>query len=176
MSRKSKYSGSRSVARTWQCALYVRLSREDGDKAQSESIASQRDFLRAYIAAQPELYEQGVYADDGYTGTDFDRPGFAAMLRGIEDGLVNCVLVRDLSRLGRNYIESGRLLETFFPVRGIRFISVNDRIDSFSDPQSASAIFRQRCVQVLTCVGSRASSSARLPPMATPRTRTTATG
>ena len=114
----------------WSAAGYLRLSREDGDKAESDSIANQRGLLEQYIAAHPELRLAGFYQDDGYTGTNFDRPAFRRMEEDIARGKVNCVVVKDLSRFGRDYIEVGRYLEREFPARGVRFIAVNDHVDS----------------------------------------------
>ena len=114
----------------WSTAGYLRLSREDGDKAESDSIANQRKLLEQYIAARPELRLADFYQDDGYTGTNFDRPAFRRMEEDIRQGRVNCVLVKDLSRFGRDYIEVGRYLEREFPARGVRFIAVNDHVDS----------------------------------------------
>ena len=115
---------------TWNTAGYLRLSREDGDKAESDSIANQRKLLEQYLSAHPELQLVEFYQDDGYTGTNFDRPAFRRMEEDIEAGKVNCVLVKDLSRFGRDYIEMGRYLERVFPSRGVRFIAVNDHVDS----------------------------------------------
>lgn len=114
----------------WNTAGYLRLSREDGDKAESDSIANQRKLLEQYIAVHPELRLADFYQDDGYTGTNFDRPAFRRMEEDIKKGKINCVLVKDLSRFGRDYIEVGRYLEREFPARGIRFIAVNDHVDS----------------------------------------------
>lgn len=114
----------------WKTAGYLRLSREDGDKAESDSIANQRKLLEQYIAAHAELRLAAFYQDDGYTGTNFDRPAFRQLEADIAAGRVNCVLVKDLSRFGRDYIEMGRYLERIFPAQGVRFIAVNDHVDS----------------------------------------------
>ncbi|MGE4276537.1 MAG: recombinase family protein [Lawsonibacter sp.] len=114
----------------WQTALYCRLSREDGDRPESDSIGNQRKLLAEYVEVHPELNIYDYYADDGYTGTNFDRPDFQRMLRDIESGSVNCVLVKDLSRFGRNYIDAGRYLERWLPEHGARFVAVTDNIDS----------------------------------------------
>ncbi len=114
----------------WQVALYCRLSREDGDRPESDSIGNQRKLLEEYVRTHPKLTVQGYYADDGYTGTNFDRPDFQRMLRDIETGSINCVLVKDLSRFGRDYIEAGRYLERWLPEHGVRFIAITDNIDS----------------------------------------------
>ena len=114
----------------WNTAGYLRLSREDGDKAESDSIANQRRLLEQYISAHPELHLVEFYQDDGYTGTNFDRPAFRTMEQEIAKGRINCVVVKDLSRFGRDYIEMGRYLERVFPAQGVRFIAVNDHVDS----------------------------------------------
>ena len=140
MARKSKYgqpSGNPST-RLWKPALYVRLSREDGDREESDSIANQRDMLAEFAAAQDDLAAPAFYTDDGYTGTDFDRPGFRRMMDDLRAGTVNCVIVKDLSRFGRNYVGVGEYLEQVFPLLDVRFISINDRVDSFLDPRSVN--------------------------------------
>lgn len=111
-------------------ALYCRLSREDGDRMESDSIGNQRKLLEEYIENHPELTVAECYADDGYTGTNFQRPAFQRMLRDMESGCIRCVLVKDLSRFGRDYIETGRYLERWLPEHGVRFIAVTDNIDS----------------------------------------------
>ena len=140
MARTSKYSKPKAAAapsgRVWQAALYVRLSREDGDKVESESILSQKAYLQDFLKGRSDLRLYQIYVDDGWSGTNFDRPQFLSMIEDIRARRVDCVIVKDLSRFGRNYIESGRYLETFFPMMRVRFISVNDHIDSYADPGS----------------------------------------
>ena len=110
--------------------LYLRLSREDdGDREESNSIASQRLMTMDY-ARLHELTVIDEYVDDGYTGTNFDRPDWNRLIADIRSGRINCVLVKDLSRLGRNNIECGRYLEELFPAWGVRFISISDFYDS----------------------------------------------
>ena len=111
-------------------ALYCRLSREDGDRVESDSIGNQRKLLEEYIENHPDLTAVECYADDGYTGTNFQRPAFQRMVRDMESGCIRCVLVKDLSRFGRDYIETGRYLERWLPEHGVRFIAVTDNIDS----------------------------------------------
>ena len=111
-------------------AAYIRLSREDGDKEESDSVGNQRKLLTEYITVEENMVLYDVYIDDGYTGTDFNRPAFRRMIGDIEAGKVNCVAVKDLSRFGRDYIDTGRYLERYFPEKGVRFISVMERIDS----------------------------------------------
>lgn len=111
-------------------AIYIRLSREDGDKEESDSVGNQKKLLTDYVNGQNELVLYDVYVDDGFTGTNFNRPAFKRMLKDIKAGKVNCVIVKDLSRFGRDYIDTGRYLERDFPEMGVRFISVTDNIDS----------------------------------------------
>ena len=118
----------------WRAALYTRLSREDGDKPESDSIANQRALLESFASRQPDLQVAGRYSDDGFTGTNFQRPDFRRMIADIEDGKVNCVIVKDLSRFGRDYISAGHYLERWFPEHGVRFLAVNDHIDSEKGP------------------------------------------
>lgn len=111
-------------------AAYIRLSKEDGDKEESDSVGNQKKLLTDYVAKQENFILYDMYIDDGYTGTNFDRPGFRSMLADIKAGKINCVIVKDLSRFGRDYIDTGRYLERIFPEWGVRFISLTDNIDS----------------------------------------------
>ncbi len=113
-------------------AAYLRLSKDDGDegKAESNSITSQRDLLRSFIRQQDDLELYDFYIDDGWSGANFDRPGYKRMMEDVQAGKVGCVVVKDLSRLGRDYIEAGRLIQKTFPALGVRFIAVNDNYDS----------------------------------------------
>lgn len=119
-------------------AAYLRLSIEDGDKAESNSIGNQRELIRDFAAERPGLHLVEEYADDGYTGTNFERPGFKRMMEDIKSGKINCIIVKDLSRLGRNYIEMGKYLEQIFPMMRIRFIAINDNYDNANTESSDS--------------------------------------
>lgn len=110
-------------------ALYCRLSRDDGDNSESQSIASQKKYLADY-ALKNNIEVFDTYADDGYTGTNFDRPDFTRMINDIEHNKVQVVIVKDLSRLGRNYLKTGHYIEEYFPEHNIRFIAINDNYDS----------------------------------------------
>lgn len=114
----------------YQADLYLRLSREDGDKAESDSIANQRDLLMDFLGAHPEIRLHKVQADDGYSGVNFQRPAFMNMMDSVRNKEINCIIVKDFSRLGRNFIETGKYIEKVFPFMGVRFISVNDHFDS----------------------------------------------
>lgn len=112
-------------------ALYLRLSRDDELQGESGSIQTQRMMLRQY-AEEHGLTVVGEYIDDGWSGTNFDRPGFQRMIDDIEEGKINCVVTKDLSRLGRNYILTGQYTEIYFPSKGIRYIAVNDNVDTLN--------------------------------------------
>ncbi len=119
----------------YQAAVYLRLSREDGDagdgaKLVSNSISNQKALIMDYLESHTEIEVYSVYADDGYSGVSFERPNFQRMLDDIRKGVVNCVIVKDLSRFGRNYIEAGRYIEKVFPMLGVRFIAITDNYDS----------------------------------------------
>ena len=120
-------------------ASYSRLSREDGDKMESDSIRNQKDLIADY-AAQRGIRIVSEYTDDGYSGTNFDRPNFQRMMEDVKKKKINCIIVKDLSRLGRNYIETGRYLEKIFPFLGVRFIAINDHYDSADESGDADQI------------------------------------
>lgn len=110
-------------------AIYCRLSREDEDSRESSSIQSQKEMLTDYARQQNwRIYD--YYIDDGYTGTNFNRPAFKRMISDIENKNVNIVITKDLSRLGRNYLDTGRYTEEFFPMHNVRYIAINDNYDS----------------------------------------------
>jgi site-specific DNA recombinase len=116
----------------YKVGIYVRLSREDDGALESESIQNQKDYLIQYVIQKGwSLFN--VYSDDGYSGTNFDRPGFIRLIKDIENGKVNLVITKDLSRLGRDYIGTGYYLEKFFPEKNVRYMAVNDGIDTFSN-------------------------------------------
>ena len=121
--------------------LYLRLSRDDGDKEESNSITGQRELLRDFIRSLPELREYAVRIDDGFTGSNFERPSFKKMLEDVKAGRTNCIIVKDMSRLGRDYLGVGYYTDTFFPEHNIRFIAVNDCVDS-DDGENELAPFR----------------------------------
>ena len=110
-------------------ALYLRLSRDDELQGESGSISTQREMLTQYCR-EHGLSIVGEYVDDGWSGTSFDRPNFQRMIDDIESGKINCVITKDLSRLGRNYILTGQYTDIYFPSRGVRYIAVSDGVDS----------------------------------------------
>lgn len=112
-------------------AVYCRLSREDGNE-ESQSIQSQKDILTKYVIEQGFSLVD-IYSDDGYSGTNFERPAFQRMINDIELGLINIVVTKDLSRLGRNYILTGYYTEEYFPLHNVRYIALNDNYDTQKD-------------------------------------------
>ena len=121
--------------KVYHASIYLRLSKEDGDvttgsKNESNSISNQKSLIMDYLKDKPEIQVVSIREDDGYSGVDFNRPSFQMMLEDVKKGIVDCIIVKDLSRFGRNYIEVGRYLEKLFPMLGVRFIAVNDNYDS----------------------------------------------
>lgn len=117
--------------KTFNVALYIRLSREDGDNMESESITNQRDLLQMFLEKTEEkLIYIDEYVDDGVSGSTFDRPSWKRLIADIDSGKVNTIITKDLSRMGRDYISMGEYIERIFPERGIRYIAINDDIDT----------------------------------------------
>ena len=131
--------------KTYHAAIYLRLSQEDGDisvsdKNESNSISTQRDLIQAFLRKQADILYEAEFCDDGYTGTNFDRPGFTDMMKAVREKRVDCIIVKDLSRFGRDYIESGKYIQKIFPMLGVRFIAINDGYDS-ADTENQSNDF-----------------------------------
>ncbi len=129
--------------RIYGTSIYCRASREDGDKLESNTIASQRSICEDYIASHSDLVliDEPYFIDDGYSGVSFDRPMFRELEKAVKAGKVDCIVCKDLSRFARNYIDAGRYLEKIFPQLGVRFIAITDNYDSLtSDPQSDSFV------------------------------------
>ena len=131
--------------RIYHAAIYVRLSREDGDisdasKAESNSISNQKELIRNFLKDKKDIRVVSERVDDGYSGVNFERPAFQLMMEDIRQGKADCVVVKDLSRFGRNYIESGRYLEKIFPALRVRFIAVNDNYDSLAGKSQTDEI------------------------------------
>ena len=120
------------INKIWNATLYLRLSREDGDKEESNSITGQRELLRSFLRQHPELREYAVRIDDGWSGSTFERPSFQKMMEDVKSGKTDCIIVKDLSRFGRNYLDAGEYIEKVFPFLGVRFIAVNDNFDSMA--------------------------------------------
>ena len=124
-----------NVQQIYQVAAYLRLSKDDrewtgGKKAESDSIKNQRKMILSYMQQQGDMELYDCYVDDGYSGSHFIRPGFQRMIQDMEAGKINCVIVKDLSRFGRDYIEAGRYIQRIFPAYHVRFIALNDCYDS----------------------------------------------
>lgn len=113
--------------------VYTRLSREDGDNEASESIINQRNFIHDFIKSNDDLNFINEYVDDGYSGSNFDRPGWKKLLEDIKDKKVNTIITKDLSRMGRDYIMMGNYIEKIFPEENIRYIAINDDIDTLHE-------------------------------------------
>ncbi|MFT4007251.1 MAG: recombinase family protein [Lacrimispora sp.] len=142
MARKSRKKNSPAVMaeqaitqRTYRVDAYVRLSVEDSGKGTPDSIENQRALVMDYIKSQPDMELHALYCDNGETGVSFERPGFEKLLKDLKNGSADCVVVKDLSRFGRNYIETGNYLERVFPFLGVRFVAVTDHFDTLS-PES----------------------------------------
>ena len=128
--------------KVWNANIYVRASREDEDKSkeQSETITNQIILLTDFVNSRPDMRLHKVYKDDGISGVTFDRPGFNDLMDDVRSGTADCVVVKDLSRLGRDYIETGKLIEEIFPFMGVRFVAVNDNYDSMGDRSASDDI------------------------------------
>lgn len=136
---------SNKIKKIYHAAIYVRLSKEDGDvssaaKAESNSISNQKNLIRDFLKDKEDIEIVSEHVDDGYSGSNFERPAFKLMLEDIKKGIVDCVIVKDLSRFGREYIDSGRYIERLFPALGVRFIAINDNYDSLNGKEQADEI------------------------------------
>ena len=122
-----------NLNKNYNVGIYIRLSREDYDKQiMSESVINQKSLLLQYVK-ENNLTVYDIYVDDGYSGTNFDRPGFKKLIEDIESKKINMVITKDMSRLGRDYIGTGNLIEKYFPEHNIRYIAVTDNIDTYLD-------------------------------------------
>lgn len=132
VSRKSFRQPKISPAppKVYRACLYTRLSKEDSGHSTHDSIEMQEALLRQYVAARGDMEVAAVFCDNGATGTDFQRPAFEAMMNTLRRGATDCIVVKDLSRFGRNYIETGWYLERVFPLLNVRFVAVNDCYDT----------------------------------------------
>ena len=124
----------------WKAGIYLRLSSDDGDKIESNSITNQKNLIKLFVNRNKDISIKVTYIDDGYSGTDFERPDFKRMIIDIEKGKIDTIIVKDLSRFGRNYIESGRYIEKIFPMLGVRFIAINDNYDSLTGKSQTDEI------------------------------------
>ena len=124
----------------WKIGIYLRLSSDDSDKDESNSIINQRNMIMYYLKDYKDIKVYKEYIDDGYTGTDFNRPGIQQLIEDIYSKKINAVIVKDSSRLGRNYIKVGEFFEKIISKFDVRFISINDRVDSYLDPESMTSL------------------------------------
>ena len=136
---------NKQFKKIYHAAIYVRLSKEDGDvagasKAESNSISNQKELIRDFLKDKEDIVVVSERVDDGYSGSSFERPSFKLMMEDIKKGVVDCVVVKDLSRFGREYIDSGRYIERLFPAMGVRFIAVNDHYDSLKGDDQGDEI------------------------------------
>ena len=136
---------NKQFKKIYHAAIYVRLSKEDGDvagasKAESNSISNQKELIRDFLKDKEDIVVVSERVDDGYSGSSFERPSFKLMMEDIKKGVVDCVVVKDLSRFGREYIDSGRYIERLFPALGVRFIAVNDGYDSLEGKDQSDEI------------------------------------
>lgn len=144
MARKSRKNTAQKPAvktgmKVWNAALYIRLSVEFNGQ-RGDSLETQKKIMESFAALHPDIQVSGIYTDNGITGRTFERTAFQQMLADIEAGKINCIIVKDLSRLGRSTIDTGYYIEKYFPVRQVRFIAVNDQYDSEADQNSGEHI------------------------------------
>lgn len=131
-SRKEKLISPMTQVVRWNAGMYLRLSVEDMRKKENNSIGTQKMVIEQFLSQKNDINLHKVYQDVNYSGTNFERPAFKELIADIKKGEINCIIVKDLSRFGRNYIETGNYLEKVFPFMGTRFISVNDNYDSLT--------------------------------------------
>jgi site-specific DNA recombinase len=130
MKKYDKFLKENKAKKIWNAAVYVRLSKEDGDKIESDSITSQKDILSEFVNHKDDIKISDFYIDDGWSGANFERPAFSRMMSDIYAKKVNCVIVKDLSRFGRNYADSSRYIDDIFVKLNIRFIALNSGVDT----------------------------------------------
>ena len=124
----------------WLIGMYLRLSADEKVDGESNSVANQKKLIEYFLLNKTDIKIYKIYIDDGYTGTDFNRPGYKEMINDIQKKRINGVIIKDLSRLGRNYIEVGNFIDEIVPIYKLRFISVNDNVDSFINPNIMTSL------------------------------------
>ena len=120
-----------NINKEWKAAMYLRLSKDDG-QLESSSISNQRDLICDFAKHKDNISIYNERIDDGISGVSFDRPSFNAMMDDVRDGVIDCIIVKDLSRFGRDHLEAGDYIQNIFPALGVRFISINDNIDTLN--------------------------------------------
>src|SRR5574344_2837291 len=135
-----KIKKTKTEKKIWKVGIYCRLSSDDGDNAESDSISNQKEIIEFFLKKEENIEIIDCYKDDGFSGTTFNRPDFKRMFNALTNGDINTIIVKDLSRFGRNYIEVGNYIEQIFPLYNVRFIAINDNIDSYKDPKSINNV------------------------------------
>ena len=142
MARKSRANNALIISDTknkmWNAGLYGRLSVEDGDDTEQNSIGNQKKIGNRFLADKPDIVLVDTYSDHGCTGMNYERPDFKRMFEDIKSGRINCIIVKDISRLGRHFVMTSNFVERIFPEMGVRLICVNDGYDS-SEPNADSS-------------------------------------
>ena len=144
MNKYEEFFDGALTEKPWKAAIYIRLSKEDEKVGESGSVIAQREILKEYVRQQCNIEIVDFYVDDGWSGSNFSRPSFERMISDIEAKIVNCVIVKDLSRLGRNYIDTGSVIDSFFVERNIRLVVLNNGIDTASGSMNAAT----QCITV----------------------------
>jgi len=144
MARKSRVQGRYVQEATtdifYLAGIYGRLSVEDGDDTEQNSIGNQRKIGLSYLEEHTEIQLVDTYADYGYTGMNYNRPDFKRMLRDLQSGRINCIIIKDVSRLGRHFVLTSEFVERTFPEMGVRLISINDNYDSLDKNADAASL------------------------------------
>lgn len=136
MAGRGKKKININFEREWLVGIYTRRSFDDNEDFESNTIINQKSLINNYISKESNMKIIDYYVDDGYTGTDFNRLAFQEMMNDIKEKRINTIIIKDLSRLGRNHLEVGRYIEDIFPIYNIRIIAINDNVDSFKRPES----------------------------------------
>ena len=139
MNKYEEFFDGALTEKPWKAAIYIRLSKEDEKVGESGSVIAQREILKEYVRQQGNIEIVDFYVDDGWSGSNFRRPSFERMISDIEAKRINCVIVKDLSRLGRNYIDTGSVIDSFFVERNIRLVVLNNGIDTASGSMNAAS-------------------------------------
>ena len=133
MAGRGKKKININFEREWLVGIYTRRSFDDNEDFESNTIINQKSLINNYISKESNMKIIDYYVDDGYTGTDFNRPAFQEMMNDIKEKRINTIIIKDLSRLGRNHLEVGRYIEDIFPIYNIRIIAINDNVTMTPD-------------------------------------------
>ena len=144
MARKSRYAVLPEAVHEkvlgYRAGLYRRLSEEDGDNEEQNSLGNQKKIVQDYLEGKEDIEIIETYTDNGYTGMNYDRPDYIRMMADLQDNKINCIIVKDISRLGRHFVLTSELVERTLPEMGIRLICVNDNYDSLDKQSNTSAL------------------------------------